>query len=342
MKNLKYWLLPALAFMLGACDKRNDNVVDPNVGDAFPQIINLSDEGDGDLEDEDKFSFKIGLIDRVDPAGENLEGNIIPLKNAVRVNFAITDFEGFDKLSKYIKEAKAFYEIDDCTTSEDKDIDLNLVFDVNTGKGSVDFPAGVEEIEIEFETNEDLFDDNKLNDDDRKIEIKLTGIENGDDKVVVNTANKFEYEVLDDEAIHGEYELDVNSAEFSKFKALFSLINEDIKDLKASDVDEITIEFSYDKFKAVVKLKETEQVDECGEIEEVNKEIEIEGGIEELDTKALNGAVEFADDIEQEDGSEAEFKYAGSFKLNGKKLQLTLTGEYNDEETEEITLNLSK
>ncbi|MBE9585800.1 hypothetical protein IM792_15195 [Mucilaginibacter sp. JRF] len=343
MKILRYFILPAFLVALSACDKRNDNVVEPNVGDAFPQIINFADEGDGGLEDEDKFSFKLALIDRVDPTGENLGGKVIPLTQGVRVNFEVTDFEGFSQLSQYIKGAKAFYEIDDCTTSEDQDIDLNLTFDASTGKGSVDFPAGVEEIEVEFETDDQLFDDDVLNTTDRKIEIQLTGIEGENKKVVVNTANKFEYIVLDDEAVHGEYELDVNdAAQFGRFVALFGLINEDVKDLKAEDVEEITIEFAYDEFKAVVKLKETEQVDECGEVETVNKEIEIEGGIKELDTQALAGAVEFADDIEQEDGSEAEFKYSGEFTITGKTLALTLKGEYNDEETEEITLTLSK
>ncbi|GAA4918904.1 hypothetical protein [Mucilaginibacter defluvii] len=344
MKRLRHFMMPALALLaVSACSKRNDNVVTPNVGDKFPQIINLADEGDGGLEDEDKFSFKVGLIDRVDPSGESLEGTVVPLKKAVKVNFAVTDFEGFDKLSDYIKEAKAFYEIDDCTTSEDKDIDLKLNFDANTGKGSFEFPAGVEEVEIEFETNGALFDDDILNTDDRKIEIQLTGIDDAGANVTVNTANKFEYEVLDDESVFGEYEVDVNNAaQFNNFVQLFGLINDDVKNLKASDVEEIKVEFAYNEFKAVITLKETEQVEECGEVEEVNKEIEIEGGIEELDTKTLAGAVEFADDIEQEDGTEAEFKYSGEFTLNGKSLVITLKGEYNDDETGEITLNLSK
>ncbi|OOQ57321.1 hypothetical protein [Mucilaginibacter pedocola] len=343
MKKLKYILSLALLLAFTACDKRNDNVVTPNVGDAFPQIIKLADEGDGELEDEDKFSFKIDLADRVDPSGESLEGKIIPLKKTVKVNFEVGDIKGFSKLSDYIKDAKAFYEIDDCTTSEDANISLNLVFDANTGKGSVDFPAGVEEIEVEFETNDALFDDDVLNTTDRSLEVKLTGLANAESDVTVNTANTFKYEVLDDEGIHGEYELDVNNAaEFNKFIALFGLINEDVKGLKASDVDEITIEFAYDEFKAVIKLKETEMVTECGETEEKNKEIEIEGGLEELGLKTLSGDVEFADDIEQEDGTEAEFKYSGSFEISGKELVLTLTGEYNDDEIEEITLTFSK
>ncbi|RYY32829.1 MAG: hypothetical protein EOP46_18015 [Sphingobacteriaceae bacterium] len=343
MKKLKYSVLSLLILAFVACDKKNDNVVKPNIGNNFPQILTLADEGDGEIEDEDKFSFKIALVDRVDPTGESLKGRIVPLTKAVRVHFEITGHEGFANLADYIKDAKAFYELDDCTTSEDEDIDLHLEFDKATGKGSVDFPAGVEEIEIEFETDPDLFDDDILNTGERKIEIQLTSVDAGDQKVVINGANKFEYEVLDDESIYGGYKLDIeDAAQFQKFINLFGLINEDLKGLSADDVEEIEIEFQYGEFKAVIVLKETEEVDECGEVGTVNKEIEIEGGIEELDTQTLEGAVEFADDIEQEDGSEIEFKYSGEFKLVGETLELTLKGEYNDEETDEITLILSK
>lgn len=343
MNIFKYSVLSLLLLALVACDKKNDNVIEPLAGENFPQILNLADEGDGEQEDEDKFSFKITLADRVDPKGESLEGRIVPLQKTVRVNFEVTSFKGFSKLSDYIEDATAFYEIDDCNTSEDMNIDLHLTFDKATGKGSVDFPAGVEEVEVEFETNPDLFDDDILNTSDRKIEIQLSSVVAGDEKVVVNTANKFEYEVLDDESVYGSYEVDVDdAAQFQKFIALFGLINEDVKNLTANEVEEIEVEFQYGEFKAVIVLKETEQVDECGEVETVNKEIEIEGGIEELSTNALEGDVEFADDLEQEDGSEIEFKYKGGFKMIGSTLQLTLKGEYNDEETEKITLILKK
>lgn len=343
MKKLTYSLLIFLILASIACDKKNDNVITPNVGDNFPQILNLADEGDGEMENEDKFSFKITLADRVDPEGEELEGRIVPLKTTVRVNFEVTGFEGFSNLADYIKGAKAFYEIDDCTTSEDEGINLNLQFNITTGKGSVDFPSGVEEIEIEFETDPELFDDDILNTEDRKIRIHLTSVTASDEKVVVNTANEFKYEVLDDESIYGDYELDLNNAaQFQKFINLFGLINEDVNGLNSHDVEAITISFEYGEFKAVVELKETEQIDDCGETETVNKEIEIEGKIEDLDTQELEGAVEFADDIEQEDGSEQEFKYEGSFKITGNTLELTLKGEYNDEETDEVTLMLTK
>ena len=37
-----------------------------------------------------------------------------------------------------------------------------------------------------------------------------------------------------------------------------------------------------------------------------------------------------------------EFVYKGSFKITGSALALSLTGEYTDNETAEITLNLEK
>jgi len=341
MKSLRYLLYAAI--LLTGCEKKNDDLVTPLVEDNFPQIILLSDEGDGELEDEDKFSFKITLADRADPTGEALGGKIVPLSADVTVNFEISEFGGFPTLSSYLLEATAFYEIDDCSTSEDEDIDLNLVFDKTTGKGSVTFPKGVEEIEIEFETDDELFDDDDINTSARTIEIKLTTVNANGQNVVVNDQNTFEYVVLDDDGIYGEYELEVDDADQLKaYIELFGLINEDVKNLRASDVEAIEIAFEYGEFKAIVVLKETEQVDECGEIETVNKEIEIEGEFEGLDDDKLAGEIEFAGDVEQENGSEKEFVYKGSFKLVNRILELALTGEYDDEETKEITLILKK
>lgn len=343
MKNLTYILLSALMLVFTACDKKNDNLVTPLVETDFPQILMLSDEGDGELEDEDKFSFKITLADRVDPSGEELGGKIVPLKEDVTLNFEVTDFNGFDNLSSFILDAKAFYEIDDCTTSEDENIDLNLVFDKQTGKGSVTFPKGVEEIEIEFETNPDLFDDNVFNEQKRSLEIKLTAVISKSEKVTVNKDNAFEFLILDDEGVYGEYALDItNAVEFQKYLDLFGLINEDVKDLSADDVEEILIEFQYGEFKALVVLKETEEINECGEVETVNKEIEIEGEFEELEDDKQEGSLEIVGAVEQEDGSEKEFVYKGSFEINGGALVLTLQGEFDDKETAEISLNLEK
>ena len=345
MKNIRNWALAGAIFFLtlSACDEMDDDVLTPLTGNAYPQVILLSDEGDGDLEDEDNFSFKITLADRVDPAGKELGGKVVPLEKDVTVQFKVVETNGFTNLGDYLKDWKVFYEIDDCTTSEDQDIDLNLTFDPGTGMGSVRFPAGVEEIEVEFEADGGLFDDNVFNSESRGLVLQLTGLNANGQNVAVNTTNAFGYQVLDDDGIYGEWELDIdNATEFQNFKALFGLINEDIKSLQAADVGEITLSFEYGELKAQVKLKETEMIEDCGEMEEENKVIEIEAEFEELTDDELEGDIEFGESIEQEDGSEKNFTYAGSFQVQGKQLLLTLEGEYDDEETSSITLHLEK
>ena len=331
-----------IAFIFFSCDKKNDDLVKPLSSSDFPQVIILADEGDGDLEDEDKFSFKITLSDRTDPDGDEPAGKIVPLDEAVIVQFKVKEFEGFSNLSDYILGAEAFYEIDDCTTSLDQGVDLNLQFDVATGTGTVTFPPGVEEIEIEFETDDALFDDNLFNTDKRSITIELTGM-NGGKGVAVNKTANFTYAVQDDEGIYGEWKLDVSDPViFTRFKELFGLINDDIKNLVAADVDEILLVFEYGEIKAQVVLKETEQIDDCGTPDTVNKVIEIEAETEELSDEDMEGEVEFGETLELNNGSFREFAYAGSFIITGNLLSITLEGEYGDDKTNDITLELEK
>jgi len=340
---LSIGLLFILMVLVAGCDKEKDDIVLPLTSEEFPQVIRFDDEGDGDLEDEDKFSFKLVLNDRVDPDGEELGGKIVPLENDVTVNFEVSDFEGFSRISDYILDGTAFYEVDDCTTSEDNGVDLKLVFDRNTGKGSVTFPKDVEEIEVEFEVDENLFDDNILNTDDRFIEFELTGVSGNNKAVTFNPEFTFTYEPLDDESISGEWALDpLNAAQFAAFKKLFSPINEDVANLDASEVEEILLSVEYDEVKVEVVLKETETVTECGDSDVENKVIEIEADLEELDLQTLDGEIEFVGEIEQVDETLEEFVYKGEFKITGDKLELTLTGEYDGDETDEITLVFSK
>lgn len=342
MKRFSYKIYFIILVLLPfACDKKNDDLVHPLTD--FPQVLVLGDEGDGDLEDENKFSLVITLADRADPDGAELGGTVVPLEQDVTVQFAVTGFEGFARLQDYILDAEAFYEIDDCTTSLDQGIDLNLQFNATTGTGSVRFPAGVEEIEIEFETDDALFDDNIFNTDERSVTIQLTGITGGNEKVTVNKTAEFTYNVQDDEGIYGEWELDVNDpVSFGKFKDLFGLINEDIRDLDATDVDEITIVFEYGEVKAIVVLSETETIDDCGTPSVENKVIEIEAEIEDLDDDSLDGEVEFGEVLELGNGSFREFVYGGEFTITGNTLTITLEGEFGDDTTDEITLELEK
>lgn len=330
-------IIAATMLLMAGCDKKNKDVVMPLSANEFPQVITFDDEGDGDLEDEDKFSFVLTLNDRKDPEGNELTGKIVPLTTDATVSFEIDDFEGFSKLSDYIKGVEAFYEVDDCTTAS-----VNVQFNANTGKGTVVFPKGVEEVEIEFETDDNLFDDNVLNTNDRTITIKLTNVTGGGN-VTYNKAAEFTYEVLDDEAIHGEWEVDHNNAtEFAAFKALFGLINDDVKNLTAANVNEIKISIEYGEVQVEIELKQTETVTECGVSSVQNKVIEIEASIEDITTAKTKGDIEFAEEIEQSNGSLEEFVYKGGFEIVGSLLKLTLQGEYDGNETAKITLNLKK
>jgi len=332
-----FWMALAVVVLAG-CDKKNEDLEMPLSSSEFPQVIRMDDKGGGDLEDEDKFSFEITLNDRPDPSGEEPGGKVIPLESDVTVSFVVKDLEGFTKISDYIKDVSAFYEVDDCTER-----DVTVQFNSSTGKGSVVFPKGVEAVEVEFEVDEDFFDDNVLNTTERSLVVALTGVQPESAFVTYNPAIEFKYEILDDEGIHGDWELDASDpVQFAAFKSLFGLVDDDIKDLKASDVDKIEISFEYDEVKVVVELKATETIIECGQTEVVNKTVEIEADLEELETLSASGDVEFVGEIEQDYTTLKEFVYSGGFKITNKILELELEGEYDDVKTGEIKLILNK
>jgi hypothetical protein len=336
-------LIASLALLVvSGCDKKNDDLVMPRKATDLPQVIRFADEAGAELEDSDEFIIALTLQDRVDPAGEELSGTIVPLTEAVRVNFAITDSKAIDNLAAYIKGGTAFYEIDDCTSSEDQGIDLGFTFDPVTGTGSVLFPKDVEEIELLFELEEDYLNDAILNEEARSITFQLVSVEATTENVVVNEALEFTYEVLDDEGIYGAWELDAENAEqFAAFKNLFGLVNEDIANLSAADVEKIEIEFELEEIKVLVELKETELVDDCGELEEVHKEIELELEIEELNKLVAEGELEALGELEQEDGSLLEYSLKGAFFIDDNLLHLELENEL-DEETISATFQLTR
>ena len=334
-----------VAFCTGflSCDKKNSDLVEPFTAEGFPQVILFDDEGDGDLEDADEFSFTLTLADRTDPSGKELGGTVIPLKEDVTVLFEIKEWKGMNNPAAYIKGAKALYEIDECSTSEDKGIDLNLVFDSNTGKGSVRFPKDVPEIEVVFETDEDLFEDQALNTAERSITLIVTGVQSTAGTTTYNKALDFKYEILDDEGIHGDWEFDYEDpVAFADFKKLFGSINEDIQKLDADDVDKIEISIEYDEVKIIIELRQMETITECGGTEEVHKVIEVEADLDDLSRLAGEGDIEFTGELEQADKSIKEFSYKGNFNITGQTLSLVLKGEYDDEETDKITLQLKK
>jgi hypothetical protein len=342
---LKKLIVPALAAItfLSACDKKNSELVEPLTSEEFPQVIRFDDAAGGELEDNDNFSFTLTLNERVDPGGNELSGTVVPLSQDVTVSFEVDEASGIDDLAAFVKDVKAFYEIDDCTNSDDAGIDLNLQFDPSTGKGSVRFPKDVQEIEIEFETDEEYLDDDILNDEPRTIAFRLTGVSSADATITYNPSLEFVFEVLDNEGIAGEWELDHEDDEsLSNLRSLFGIINEEIGSVAKNDIDKVEFKIEYDEVTLVIELNETESIEECGETEVVNKLIELEAEIDEIDFLNNDGELEFTGEVEQQDGTLKEFTYKGSFQIVDDELLLTLTGEFGDDETDEITLILKR
>ena len=335
----KYLLLLIAVALQFACTRENDDLVKPALSSDYPQVILFDDEGGGELEDSDKFSVVITLADRFDHSGQELGGQIIPLEEDFVLDFALINFEGFSTISDFLLGAEAFYEIDDCTSSLDEGNDLLISFDPSSGEGQLYFPAGVEEVELVFLVDENYFNDQSLS-EARGFSVSISG--NETDKLKVLDM-PFEYEVLDDEAVFGEWTLDPEDADqFQRFQQLFGLISPDISELSAGEVDEIVWEFAYDELKITVVLNQTEEVTACGETEVENLVIDIEAGYEELSRNSLAGDIEVEESIEQEDGSEVDFVYAGSYEILDNVLMISFEGEYDDVVTEEIILLLEK
>lgn len=329
--------LTLAAVVFSACSKRDLDVVEPNNVNDLPQLILLADEEAGEMEDEDKIEIDFELGDVIDPSGEELGGTQIPLSEDVTVEFELYDFEGFDNLSDYVLDYTAYYEVDDCTEE-----DIDITFDMATGLGSFVFPAGVTELTVEFETDPDFFDDDEVNEDDRGLKCKITNVIAGSQKVAINDEMEFEYKVLDDELIFGSWALDhENETQFANFIALYSLIELDLADLTSDMIDEIEFEFQIDKMEVKVVLVETEMIEECGESEEENLEIELEMDYDDLTDDDVEGDATYEGDLEIND-VEVEFSYEGSFSIENGVMTFIQKGELDGEETEEITLTLEK
>ncbi len=328
--------------LITACSKKKfEHTEATDVAD-FPKQLVMDEEDAGDLEDTDKASFEIKLTDGIDPEGIELSGKPQTLSNALTVEFELKDAEGFANWGDYITGGTAFYEVDDCTTSEDLGVDLQFTFDATTGKGSVIFPAGVESIELEFELDPALMDDAVENSDDRGFTFALTGIGSTSEKVVVNTDIETKFRLYDDEKVFGSWESDPsNATELAKILDLFTMANSDLDGLTAAEIDGIEVEFAFDEFKLVITLVETETVDNCGAPETVNVEVGLEGEFEELDD-ATSGAAHFIIEREEDNGFITEIEYEGSFERIGNTLTLTLAGDDGDTETDELTLTLTR
>lgn len=346
MKFLNLVYIPICVILLvTACSRLDEDRIDPRNPEDFPIVIVLADDGDGDLEDSDEVGIDLEIIPVWDPVSRNIDGVVPTPTEDLVILFEVSDPRGFAELGSYILGADAFYEVDDCTDSNDLDIDLNPEWNPSSGQGSFTWPAGVEEVELVILLDEDYFNDEILNPEDRGFAVKLAGVESTTG-VRVNTDLEFEYEVLDDEAIFGDWELDPNDPEqFARFLALFGSLNEDFEGLTAEQVDKIEISFGWEAMEVVVELLETEE-DECepGEFEalEIDVECEYDFSLSSL-FGVLSGELAFEGEAEI-DGIELEFELEGAFEIStdGSTLQLTLSGEREGEDIDEQTLTLTR
>lgn len=329
--------------LISACSKQKFEHTKVTGVEDFPKQMVLDETDAGDLEDTDKASFEIKLTDGIDPEGTALSGVPQTLESAVTVQFELKDAEGFSNWSDYVVGGTAFYEVDDCTNSEDLGVDLQFTFDPATGKGSVIFPAQVNSIEIELELDPAVMDDAIENTDDRGFTFALTGIGTTTDNLVINTDIETTFRLYDDEKVFGGWEADHNNpSELSKILDLFAMANSDLDGLTAAEIDKIEVEFAFDEFKLLVTLVETETVDDCGTPELVQLEIELEGEWEELTDDAMSGTAHFIMEREEDNGFITEVEYEGSFERTGNTLTLTLKGTDGDSETDELTLTLTR
>lgn len=342
MKKQIILALCALA-LITSCSKENLDVVNPLNADKFPQQIIVDEENIYEREDADKVEIEVKLTDRIDVSGQNPAGISIPLSEQVRVNFELSDAAGFSGWGNYILSGKAYYEIDDCTTSDDLNIDLDYQFDNNTGKGSFLFPTGTTAVILEFELDVAVTDDNVVNTDERGFTFSLTGLGQETTTVVVNTTLKSEFRLYDDELVFGEWEIDHNdTTQLNGVLTLLELSNADISPLISTDIDAINVEITPEETKFVITLVATEIIEECSVIDTVNIEIEVEGEIDELTDDALSGEIAFIVELENADGTVREVEYNGVFSRTGNTLSLTLSGDDGDNQTSDITLTLTR
>lgn len=348
MKILKTLLIiSAASLALASCDRKDEDLIEPRDPNDFPIVILLSDEEDGDLEDNDEVGIALEILPVWDEATRDLEGKIPTPNSDLRISFEVFDPSGFSSFGDYILGGDAIYEIDDCTDSNDEGIDLNFTFDASAGTGSFDWPAGVEELEIALELNESTFDDDVANSEERGFSFRITAIEGagaGTD-VRINRDIEYTYFALDDESIFGDWELDFSDlGQFAAFTALFNQLNEDLPDVSTSDIEAIEFEFNIEAMVVKVVLSETSE-DECEPGEFENEELEIEAeydfGFDEL-FGVQSGDLEFEGEAEF-DGIPEEFTLAGNFQIEPDgTLTLTLSGETENGEISEQTLVLNR
>lgn len=335
MKNiLKISLIFLFTILMSGCYEQD---LQPVTEEDFPLQILLDANEGGTYESEDSYGLKVTFDGSVDEV-VNENGEVIagspggtrgPAATDLVVEFMIENLEGLN-LGADLAIDEVIYEIDDCTEG-------SAAFTLNNdGSGTFTIPAGVEEVEIVFSLDDAVIDNDIENTEDKGFEMMLTGIQGAPEDVLLNINNVFEYSVLDDESVFNEWIMDhTNAGLLDNFIALFSPVSEDLESLTAADIEEVIFEYGYEEVKIVVVLAETEMVEECGETEEENLELEIEGEFE-----AEEGEIEMV--LENADGD--EFTYSGDYEVSQGPLGLSLTISGEDEDGEEVaaeaTLNL--
>jgi hypothetical protein len=343
MKKIFYFL----SFIsIIACSKRDEDVTEITNPQDFPKVIILSDEFDADNEDNDAVGIAMEMLPIWSESNPNVDGEVLAPSQTVRVFFKVFDYEGPSEITNYILGGKAFYEIDDCTTSEDENIELNFVWNADTQEGSFDWPAGIAEIEVEFEVDPLHYDDAATNDGGRGFSFELTSIQTNDSRVKLQDAPEFRYHVIDEEGIFISFDFDFNDpAAFEAFKSFFGNFDSDINDLEASAIDAIEFSFDHEKLEMTITLIETEE-DECDAMEMVNVEIQVELEYD-FDFEDLINITEYegtlVGEIETDDLGSAEVEVDALILFNGtNEVVITLAGESVLGEIEEQTITLTR
>ena len=320
-----------------------DQETEPIREEDAPLTVILNDLEGGTYESKDDYDFKITFDGGVDEI-KNEKGEIIagspegtrgPWHKDLTISFELKDAEGVT-LGTNVVVDKIEY-----VNPEDECDDKEAALTTNDGvSGSFILPSGVEEVKAVLALADSVIDNDLVDSEERKFVFEITGLEGASaNEVTLSINTEFEFVFLDDEDIYTEWVLDhEDSSQFAGFIALFSPINSELEELVADSVDEIKLEFEFEEMKAAIKLKREELVEECGESEMDNVEIEVKGEFEVED-----GEVEI--DFENED--EDEFKYKGTYSItqgNPNTLTITLKGEDEDEETvvEETTIVLER
>lgn len=326
MKLKKINLVITSLFLFAGCYEQE---LKPVTEENFPLQVLLDLNAGGTYESEDSYGLEVtfdGGVDEVEDENGNViagspEGTRGPYSQDLTINFAIEDLEGL-QLGDDLSIEEVVYNIDECTEGS-ADFTLN-----QDGTGSFTIPGGIEVVEVVFSLNEANLDNDQSNDDEKTFSFSLTGIQGDPQDVLLNINNTFEYSVLDDESVYNEWILDHQDPDLlADFLSTFSPVLEDLEALTAEEIDEIKFEFGYEEVTILIVLTETEMVEECGETEEVNVELEIEGKFE-----VEEGEIEMV--LENEDGD--EFSYSGDYEIGSGPLMMSMSIEGEDEDGEII------